>query len=347
MTEPAISLSGTSVDRLRAWVAQRPLAAFFLLSFIFSWVLWLVPFWLNLSDAVASRHLTAIAAFGPSLAAVTLTTLSANQTGRGKGWAGLERFVLAFLAVGAVYLICLPYASSLPLETSVAGWVVRVLLISTAAWVLAAALSGVPGLSALVLLPSSRRSSPAWYAAALLVFPLLLLAGLGISRLAGQGIEVTPPASGSPSLLLQIVTLFFYILLFGGPLSSEAGWRGFALPRLQERASPLVASLILGLVWAAWRFPLFINGFYASAPGDWLPVFAEQALINLMLAFLYTWLYNHTRGNVLACIFLHASVLTASAFIASTPLATAMLGIAAALCVIESRMWERKLPEIG
>jgi membrane protease YdiL (CAAX protease family) len=327
------------MDRLREWSIARPLATFFLVSFVFSWLLWLISYWLNLTDPVASRHLTAIGAFGPSLSAVLLTTLSSKSQSRFHWWSGLERFALAFLAAGAVYLICLPYASSLPLHTGAAGWVARVLLVAAAGWVIASAFSGVPSLNVLVMPSKDRRASFVWYALAVLGFPLILLLALGASRLAGQPLEIIPPPSGAPSLILQVAALFFYILLFGGPLNSEPGWRGFALPRLQERNSPLVTSLILGLAWAAWRFPLFINGFYSNLSADWLPVFAEQALNNLLLAFLFTWLFNHTRGNVLACILLHASILTASAFLAATPLTTVLLVLTAAVCVIEGRMW--------
>ena len=41
---------------------------------------------------------------------------------------------------------------------------------------------------------------------------------------------------------------FLFIFLFIG-LGEEPGWRGFALPRLQKRHTPLISSLILGLLW--------------------------------------------------------------------------------------------------
>jgi membrane protease YdiL (CAAX protease family) len=61
--------------------------------------------------------------------------------------------------------------------------------------------------------------------------------------------------------LVQILTLFGPNLL-GGPLGEEAGWRGFALPRLQNRFSPLTSSLALGFLWANWHVPLMLAHVY-------------------------------------------------------------------------------------
>ena len=85
-------------------------------------------------------------------------------------------------------------------------------------------------------------------------------------------------------------TFLLTAVIFGG--QEEPGWRGFALPRLQSRHSPMVATLILGLGWGVWHVPLYgPAGFVAP----------------LVLAFFYTWLYNKTN-SVLLCILLHASV---------------------------------------
>lgn len=83
--------------------------------------------------------------------------------------------------------------------------------------------------------------------------------------------------------------LLITAVIFGG--QEEPGWRGFALPRLEERHAPLVATLILGVGWGVWHIPLYGPVGFA---------------VPLVLAFFYTWLYNRTR-SVLLCILLHAS----------------------------------------
>ena len=86
-----------------------------------------------------------------------------------------------------------------------------------------------------------------------------------------------------------VQTLLITAVIFGG--QEEPGWRGFALPRLEERHSPLVATLILGLGWGVWHIPLYgLAGF----------------VVPLVLAFYYSWLYNRTR-SILLCILLHGS----------------------------------------
>jgi membrane protease YdiL (CAAX protease family) len=42
-------------------------------------------------------------------------------------------------------------------------------------------------------------------------------------------------------------------------LGEELGWRGFALPRLQSRIGPLSASLVIGVIWAAWHLPYYAD----------------------------------------------------------------------------------------
>lgn len=88
-------------------------------------------------------------------------------------------------------------------------------------------------------------------------------------------------------------TLVAVMVIGGG--QEELGWRGFALPLLEVRHSPVKATLILGLIWGVWHVPIY------GPLGFIVPFF---------LVFFYTWLYNRT-GSVLLAIVLHGG-LTAS-----------------------------------
>jgi Type II CAAX prenyl endopeptidase Rce1-like len=131
-----------------------------------------------------------------------------------------------------------------------------------------------------------RRVPVPYYCYALGLPPLLY--GLVDLVLALLGYEVDPSllAERAPAYLATLV----FVAVLGGGLE-EPGWRGFALPRLEHRYTPVVATLILGLAWGVWHVPLYGPlGF----------------VVPLVLAFFYTWLYNRT-GSVLLRILLHAS----------------------------------------
>jgi membrane protease YdiL (CAAX protease family) len=105
-----------------------------------------------------------------------------------------------------------------------------------------------------------------------------------------------------PQRLGVSVGTFLVVLTVGGGFE-EPGWRGFALGRLQERLSPVRATLLLGFVWGIWHIPVY------GPLGFAFP---------MMLAFFYTYLYNKT-GSVLLAILLHASFTPASDNFALVP----------------------------
>jgi membrane protease YdiL (CAAX protease family) len=130
------------------------------------------------------------------------------------------------------------------------------------------------------------RVSPWWWAYA-----------LGLPALLYAAVSLVLQVSGAPvdwSLALDRLPLyagtFVFVLLLGGALE-EPGWRGFGLPLLQERHSPVRATLLLGLVWGVWHVP------FLGPAGLVVP---------MVLAFFYTVLWNRTQ-SVALCILLHAS----------------------------------------
>lgn len=120
---------------------------------------------------------------------------------------------------------------------------------------------------------------------------------LGLPALLYGVVTVVLQVTGSPvewSLVLDRLPAyagtFVFVLLLGGALE-EPGWRGFGLPLLQERYSPVRATLLLGLVWGIWHVPLY-------GPAGFV--------VPMVLAFFYTVLWNRTH-SVALCILLHAS----------------------------------------
>ncbi len=96
------------------------------------------------------------------------------------------------------------------------------------------------------------------------------------------------------------------ILLTAGPLQEEFGWRGYALPRLQQRFNALSSSIVLGIAWALWHLPLlFTRVWYIHAD---LLLFGLWVVQVVLTSILFTWIYNNTEGSILATLLFHTFV---------------------------------------
>jgi membrane protease YdiL (CAAX protease family) len=98
--------------------------------------------------------------------------------------------------------------------------------------------------------------------------------------------------------------------LLGGPLGEEPGWRGYALPRLEERFGPVRASLLMALLWSGWHLPLFLVPGWTSAP-LW-----TYMLLLIGVSAIMTTAVNVARFSVIAAIATHAAFNTVSRFLA-------------------------------
>src|SRR5215212_3894409 len=112
-----------------------------------------------------------------------------------------------------------------------------------------------------------------------------------------------------PGRLVNFLPSAIILALIAG-LGEEPGWRGFALPRLEARHAPVLATALLGFVWAMWHLPLvfvdpsFSHGFTSVAPQILLALLTMLTIF--FYAFFYTRVYNHTQ-SVLLCMLLHGS----------------------------------------
>ena len=113
-------------------------------------------------------------------------------------------------------------------------------------------------------------------------------------------------------LAVYLPTLVFLTLAGGG--NEEWGWRGFALPELLRRMSPVRATLLLGSLWAVWHLPLLAaqdDLSHGLGGVELVLVLAATAVAIVAHAVLYTYLYQRTR-SVLLCALLHGSFNTAN-----------------------------------
>jgi hypothetical protein len=159
---------------------------------------------------------------------------------------------------------------------------------------------GLSGLRALGSRMIRWRVRWYWYAVAI-ALPLgvvLLTAGLNVVL-----------GASAPSLAqfgsVSTILLVFAVRLVNpgdGALGEEPGWRGFALPGLQTTLSPLVSTLILGVLVSGWHAPIL----FLEEGGLQPPIVVGYLLGSVAVTFWYSWLFNHTGGSVLITLVSHA-----------------------------------------
>lgn len=107
--------------------------------------------------------------------------------------------------------------------------------------------SGLPGLRDLTRRCVLYRVSVLWW-----LYALFLPLGIHVAATIIYAVAAHHPAGPIRPTELFHQWWLFYMFAFGlfqGPLAEELGWRGFLLPRLLGKHSPLIASLILGSWW--------------------------------------------------------------------------------------------------
>jgi membrane protease YdiL (CAAX protease family) len=195
-----------------------------------------------------------------------------------------------------------------------------------AACVIAALASGSSGVRELTarMTRMPKRSVVVWFAIA---SPLLFfLVALGLAKLVGACL----PRAGELGVFGGVprigpLGVWLALTVWNG-FGEEVGWRGFALPGLQQKHSALGAAVLLGLGWAGWHLPLFfvIDTYRALGPMI-LPGFALGIVSGSIVL---SWLYNRSGGSVLAVAIWHGSYNFASGTVAARGLIAAIVSTA-------------------
>lgn len=96
------------------------------------------------------------------------------------------------------------------------------------------------------------------------------------------------------------------VLSMGSALGEELGWRGLLSDRLLRETSFVRTSLLVGVIWSVWHYPLIFELIPRFLPD--LPVLYATACFTasvLGVSFFYTWL-RQTTGSVWPAALLHA-----------------------------------------
>ncbi|BAK97405.1 hypothetical protein OBV_02070 [Oscillibacter valericigenes Sjm18-20] len=148
------------------------------------------------------------------------------------------------------------------------------------------------------------KAPPVCYAFVILFTLSSLYLPMWACRMLGANYFVTVNSQiGGLPLHTPLLALlcFFAVVLFGGPVGEELGWRGFVLPHLRKKVRPLISGIIVGIIWSLWHLPMFwfhVSGYEIN--------FMGYLLETIYLSILFTWLYERSGGSLFLVILFHS-----------------------------------------
>jgi membrane protease YdiL (CAAX protease family) len=320
------------IHRMRA----HPVCAYFSAAYLFSWPFFLLVMVVLPRTPAYQTILGSLAVFSPAFASMMVAAVVEPQRIRGQPVAQWATFFAAWILAGTTLILFALNLRSTPVSPQLLffGGTLGLLPAFFASRAFSRTLGVRRHFRSLVV----PRGNLLWYLVALLAFPAVQLAGVGITALFGSrmGVERELDISIDPS---AAVLLFLYGFFFAGGINEESGWRGFALPRLQARYSPLVAASVVWFFWALWHLPIdLISGDSISS------ILVNRLFYNAMWSVLFMWVFNRTRGSVLAPAIFHPAMNTSGSLLPGTNAATALFAALVLTAILSDRMW-RRLPE--
>jgi membrane protease YdiL (CAAX protease family) len=96
------------------------------------------------------------------------------------------------------------------------------------------------------------------------------------------------------------IFLWIWVGAISYGIFEEIGWRGYALPKLQEKYKPLSSTIILFFGWALWHIPMFFYRLSVEFLFGWLYGLFLGTIV-------LTFIYNSTGGSTFATILFHTS----------------------------------------
>ena len=161
-----------------------------------------------------------------------------------------------------------------------------------AAFILVASHGGLQGLRRYLSRLLLWKCHWGWYAYLIVVIPFLFYSG---AALKGTLFNEPFPFSTWNQLLPALA-----LMLVIGPIE-EFGWRGVALPLLQQRYAPIWAGLILGVIWGMWHLPAFYLSGTPQTAWSFFPFFIASVAVCVIV----TPLFNASGGSILLPALVH------------------------------------------
>ena len=153
---------------------------------------------------------------------------------------------------------------------------------------------------------------------AVIVFLIVIVCSILLSLLFGQSLNQFAFVEDFSFTGVGIAGAFITITL--ASIIEEIGWKGYCEDSIGKYMNWFWESLILGVLWSFWHFPLiFIHGTYQA--GLMVnPLFVINFFVSsIPMGFVITWVYLVSERSILACIIFHFFVNFLQEKIAMTP----------------------------
>ena len=179
-----------------------------------------------------------------------------------------------------------------PLSASHPLFVLAVWSPALSAWAVILYTTGWLGFRGYLTRFSVWRCGVPWALVMLVVIPLIYYVGAWLKGVPSY----TPWPFDSLSAGLAAIGLMAIL----GPVE-EFGWRDLLQPLLQRRYTPLLAAILVGLVWGIWHLPAFFLSGLPQSNWDVLPFLIGVVAVSVII----TPLFNVTRGGILLPMLFH------------------------------------------
>jgi uncharacterized protein len=327
------------MNKLIIWIKSHQVAAFFIITFAITWGLGF-SYGAFYQGQVLLAPLAFLATCGPALAGIIISAVSNTQPRQGTYKAFWIAFFGAWVVSALVCIAGIAILNNVVLSPVLIGF--TFIMVVPVAFVIGATHSRIPAVSIYLSSLTRLRGVWGWALLALVLFPATTLFSILISSLLGRQPIAANQVQETGLALVGLVTVkFLYQFFFFNATGEETGWRGFALPRLQVRISPLVASLIIALFWINWHWFLW------QAEGN--PIFSwhywiVQYALHIPASVIIGWFYNRSKGSILVAGIAHAAANTADGFLKlDSTIFPLTLAFVALMLIVGDRMW-KKLP---
>lgn len=320
------------MHRLKHWMINKPVLAFFVLTYAISWPLFIIAIFLFPGNMAVQGIMGTVAAFGPVLAAIIISRISDTQTQQKQGSKRPAAFLLSWLFSIMIMVLFIWKVRGANIQVGLL--VFSGILALLPAYVLSGAFSKKAGIQRYLGSIIKPRGNFVWYAVALLTFPVIQWVGYMVSRIVGQNPGELLRGGFSINTIIIIVLSFCNGFLYNGGINEESGWRGFAIPYLQKRYSPLAAAIIVWFFWVLWHL------FHDISSGNSISsILFNRLFFNLLWAVLFVWVFNRTKGSILAPALFHPAMNTFGEFLPRTDAATFLFTALTLYVILSERMW--------